>query len=73
MTRKICPDCNGTGDETCPKHGSHPCERCGGKGCIKDGSLPWGYEPKPYKPYKPWYVPYYKPEKWKMQSQMTVK
>lgn len=32
--KKICPDCQGTGKESCEVHGTHTCSRCGGKGCI---------------------------------------
>jgi DnaJ-class molecular chaperone len=53
MTRKKCPDCNGTGKELCPVHGSHICEKCNGKGCIEeDRHIPF---PKPK--WNPnWYV-----------------
>lgn len=44
MTRKTCPDCHGTGRESCSVHGSHRCSRCCGSGCIKESGI---YVPGP--------------------------
>ncbi len=60
MTKIKCPDCDGTGKEPCEVHGSHPCERCNGKGCIKKPEYtpviipPTPIDPWPTKPFDPW-------------------
>ena len=60
MSRIRCPKCKGTGIEPCEVHGSHPCKRCNGKGCINGGwdNSPWFPNPNPVRPttYPPWIV-----------------
>ncbi len=38
--KKKCPNCNGTGNETCEIHGSHECGKCNGRGCIEEFFFP---------------------------------